>query len=78
VFGLPPWIARILLKVTGTAAGLVGKSTFLSSDKGNEYLAEAWVCSPQKLEEATGWCAEVAIEEGVRTTASWYRVHGWL
>jgi nucleoside-diphosphate-sugar epimerase len=78
VFGLPPWVARALLTVTDTAAGLVGKSTFLSRDKGNEYLAEAWVCSPKKLEEGTGWRAEIAIEEGVRTTAGWYREHGWL
>ena len=78
VFGLPPWATRALLAVTGTAAGLVGKSTFLSPDKGYEYLAEAWVCSPKKLEKATGWRAEVAVEEGTRTTANWYRENGWL
>jgi nucleoside-diphosphate-sugar epimerase len=47
-------------------------------DKGNEFLAEAWVCSPKKLEEATGWRAEISLDEGVRTTAKWYREHDWL
>jgi nucleoside-diphosphate-sugar epimerase len=78
VFGLPALATKALLVVTHTAAGLVGKSTFLSPDKGNEYLAEAWVCSPKKLEEATGWRAEIAAEEGVRDTARWYRENGWL
>ena len=78
LIGLPPWFARTLLTVTGSAAALVGKSTFLSSDKGNEYLAEAWVCSPNSLEEATGWCAGIGIDEGVKATAGWYREHGWL
>jgi len=78
VFGLPALVARAMLIVTDAAAGLVGKSTFLSVDKGNEFLAEAWVCSPKKLEEATGWRAEISLDEGVRTTAKWYREHDWL
>jgi dihydroflavonol-4-reductase len=78
VFGLPAGVARALLTFTGNAARMVGKSTFLSPDKGNEYLAEAWVCSPKKLEAATGWRAEIAVAEGVRTTAAWYRENGWL
>jgi len=78
VFGLPRWAIRGILSVTHAAAGLAGKSTFLSPDKGNEYLAEAWLCSSKKLEEDTGWCAEMGIEEGILDTARWYREHSWL
>lgn len=78
VFGLPGWATKAILTVTNGAAGLVGASTFLSPDKGNEYLAEAWLCSPRKLEEATGWHAELSIEEGVRDTERWYRENAWL
>lgn len=78
VFGLPKPVSKALLEITHAAAGLVGKSTFLCPDKGNEYFAEAWVCSPKKLEEATGWTAEVAVREGVPTTAKWYSENGWL
>ncbi len=78
VFGLPAWATKGILAVTHTAAGLVGRSTFLSPDKGNEYLAEAWVCSPNKLLDATGWRAERTAEEGVRDTARWYSENGWL
>jgi nucleoside-diphosphate-sugar epimerase len=78
VFGLPRWATRSILAVTHAAAGLAGKSTFLSPDKGHEYLAEAWVCSSKKLEEDTGWCAEMSIGEGILDTARWYRKNGWL
>jgi nucleoside-diphosphate-sugar epimerase len=78
VFGLPSWAVKTILTLTDTAAGLAGNSTFLSRDKGNEYLAEAWVCSPGKLEAATGWRAETPAEEGVRDTVRWYRENGWL
>ena len=78
VFGLPPWATKSLLTLTELTARIAGKTTFLSRDKGNEYLAEAWVCSPGKLEAATGWRAEIATEEGVRDTARWYIDHRWL
>jgi len=78
VFGLPAGFTRALLAVTGTAARMVGQSTFLSRDKGNEYLAEAWLCSPAKLEAATGWAPQIPIAQGVKSTADWYRENGWL
>lgn len=78
VFGLPRWVTKSILALTHIAAGLVGKSTFLSPDKGNEYYAEAWVCSPKKLEEHIGWRAEMSVEAGVRDTVRWYRENGWL
>jgi len=78
VVGLPAWFAKGLLTVIGTAARLAGQTTFLSADKSNEYLAEAWVCSPAKLASATGWNAKIDYREGARQTADWYRENGWL
>lgn len=76
--GIPPWFAKSLMTVTGTAARLAGKSTFLSPDKGKELLSEAWVCSPGRLEKDTEWSAKVAYEDGAEATAKWYRENGWL
>lgn len=35
-----------------------------------------WVDST-KLENLTGWCPSVTLEEGLRRTIEWYRNHGW-
>jgi nucleoside-diphosphate-sugar epimerase len=78
IFGLPRWAAKSILEITYAAASAVGKSTFLSPDKGHEYFAEAWLCSPKKIEQDIGWRAEIGIEEGVRDTVRWYRKNGWL
>ncbi len=78
VFGLPRWATKSILAVTHISAGLVGKSTFICPDKGNEYLTEAWLCSSEKLQKTTGWRAKRNIEDGVRDTADWYRENGWL
>ena len=88
VTGKPPRAARFLpiprplamsaLWVLGTAALLVGRATVLSADKGHEFLAEAWTCSPAALERDTGWWAATDLEPGVKGTAEWYAQHGWL
>ena len=75
---IPGWASLAILNVTGAAARLVGKSTFLSRDKGNEFLAEAWTCSPAKLEQATDWRADITLQVGLPATAEWYRSHNWL
>ncbi len=78
VVPLPAWFTRAALAVTGAAARLAGRSTVLSSDKGNEFLAEAWTCSPEALGRDTGWTAGIDHQSGLDETARWYREHGIL
>jgi nucleoside-diphosphate-sugar epimerase len=78
VVPLPGFVARGALQVTGTTARLLGRTTVLSPDKGPEFLAEAWTCSPAALERDTGWRAEIPIAVGLEETARWYHQHRWL
>ncbi len=78
ILPIPAPIARAALWVTGTAAYVRGAATVLSADKADEFLAEAWTCSPDRLAEATGWSPTVDLRAGVAHTLEWYRAHGWL
>ncbi len=78
VVPLPALVARGALQVTGTAARLLGRATVLSPDKGPEFLAEAWTCSPAALERDTGWKAAIPVAAGLEETARWYHEHRWL
>jgi len=75
---IPGAIARGALWFTEAAAKLAGKATLLTPEKANEFLAEAWVCSPAALERDTGWKAQYDLKSGLARTATWYRAHGWL
>lgn len=75
---LPSWISRPTLAAIGAAARVAGRTTLLSSDKANEFLAEAWTCSPAALERDTGWKATISLKSGARQTAVWYRDNNWL
>lgn len=37
---------------------------------------DVFECDPGKLQRATGWKAEVPLEEGLRRTIEWFREHG--
>jgi len=78
ILPIPGPIARAALWVTGTAAYVRGAATVLSADKADEFLAEAWTCSPDRLAQATGWTPTVDLRAGVTHTFEWYRAHGWL
>ncbi len=75
---LPAWFTRAALAAIGGVAGLAGKATVLSPNKGDEFLAEAWTCLPTALERDTGWRADIPLADGLDETARWYRQHGWL
>jgi len=78
IIPIPGVIARSVLWLSGTVAGLAGRATLLTADKAKEFLAAAWVCSPAALERDTGWRAEFDLEKGLALTAAWYREAGWL
>lgn len=78
ILPVPPLVARGVLWVAGTLAHLAGRASLLSADKGNEYLAPAWTCRSDALTNDTGWRAHVALDEGLRRAADWYREVGWL
>jgi len=75
---IPGPAARALLWTIGSAARLAGRSTILSADKAEDFLAAAWTCRADALERDTGWRAHVDLEAGLRRTAEWYRTEGWL
>jgi nucleoside-diphosphate-sugar epimerase len=76
--GVPEWVGRGLLSLTGAAAGLVNQTTLLNADKANEFFQPAWTGDPTALTSDTGWEAQHDLTTGVALTAAWYRNAGWL
>lgn len=78
VMPIPNAIARGALWTTGTLARLARRATLLNADRANDFLAPAWTCSPTDLERILGWNANVDLNDGLTTTADWYRSAQWL
>ena len=67
---------RLLLRVTGITARLLGRHTILTPDKANELFQAAWTCDPASLTRDTGWTARQDLASGIAATAAWYREQG--
>ncbi len=76
--GIPEWLGRAILHVTGGAAALAGRATILNADKANEFFQAGWTGDPGPFTAATGWSAAHDFRAGLALTYDWYRVAGWL
>lgn len=75
---LPELATRLLLGVVGTTSRLFGRTSVLTSDRANDFLAPAWTCSSAELQRDTGWMATTDLVSGVAMTLEWYRRNEWL
>lgn len=72
----------LLLVATGLAAEgvarLLGRTPVLDRRRAEDLARHRWTCDPSPSKEALGWRPRVALPEGLRRTARWYRDAGWL
>jgi len=75
---LPTALVRFTAFLGDTASRLAHRPLLIRSDKLQELLQTAWVCSPEKARRDFGWRARTPLEEAIRKTFEWYKTHGWL
>jgi len=85
VFEVSPRTIPVPRSLLYTAAGiselyikLFRKRSFLNLQKIKVVNQPAWICNSEKLVRDTGFQPEYSFADGVRETAEWYAVHGWL
>jgi len=78
VIRIPAGLLSALAAVSETAAGMVGGSSIFNRDKARELLAPGWLCETESARADLGYEAAIPLAEGLRSTAQWYREHGWL
>jgi nucleoside-diphosphate-sugar epimerase len=67
--------------VAAVAQGMASfgeKPALLNIEKAREMVQDYWTCDHRKALRDFGFQQEVGLEEGIRTTVSWYREQGWL
>lgn len=78
----PVPVPSLALVAAGTLSEAVGRLTGttprLDSRRARDLARHGWTADPSPSEEALGWRARVALPDGLRRTAEWYRERGWL
>ena len=75
---VPHWLVRMAAAVSEFGAASVGKDTIFNRDKAHELLAPGWLCETAAAQKDLCFEAQIALPEGLSSTAAWYRQEGWL
>lgn len=75
-------VPGLLVHALGAGSELLGlfrgRSSMLNRDKVRELMAPGWLCETDTARAGLGFEAGIALPEGLRSTAEWYRRRGWL
>lgn len=65
---IPPALLRVAAAVNAAGARALGRAPMLTPGKARELLHPDWVVRDRSLAAATGWCARVDLDDGLRRT----------
>lgn len=78
VLRLPLWLVDYASRISEGVSRFSGKASLLNRDKVTELRQPSWLVSNQKAKKLLGFMPRVSLNEGLQTTADWYRDHHWL
>ncbi|MGH7719717.1 MAG: NAD-dependent epimerase/dehydratase family protein [Gemmatimonadaceae bacterium] len=76
--GIPGPLARVAATGSRAIARVSGAKPLLTPERIMDMLQSSWACDDSRARAELGYSPRVTLEEGLRTTAAWYRTHGWL
>jgi nucleoside-diphosphate-sugar epimerase len=75
---VPARLLSGLAAATEATAAALRRSSIFNRDKAREMLAPGWLCETEAAQVELGYEARIPLDEGLRSTAQWYRDNGWL
>lgn len=75
---LPLGLARLSAVMTEAGAKMTGTDSIFNRQKVSEMAQRFWTCSSRKAEDDFGFKCRYDLDSGIKLTADWYRINGWL
>ena len=75
---LPKSVVKLAGVVEVALARRANRTPEVTPGKVSELYHPDWVCRRNLLHERTDWVPSMALVDGLRETASWYREQGWM
>ena len=71
-------IAEVISQVERLRGAIVGGKPLLTPDRIRELSQNSWTCDDMRARLDIDYESIIALPEGMKLTAEWYRAHGWL
>jgi dihydroflavonol-4-reductase len=78
VISVGPGVAEFLSRAERLRASLFGSKPLLTPDRVVELSQANWTCDDTRARLDIDYESLIALPEGVKSTADWYRAKGWL
>jgi len=75
---IPPLLLWPAAAASGILRPFTARPPIFCLDKLREARERSWVASADRARRELGWRPRIALDEGMRSTAEWYRGQGWL
>lgn len=67
-----------LLPLIASIGEKIDKKGIINADRMRDFRFSSWTCDSGKAREHLGFVARTSLQEGIKWTADWYRIHQWL
>jgi dihydroflavonol-4-reductase len=78
VVSVTPGIADAISRAERLRASLLGSKPLLTPDRVTELMQDDWTCDDTRARLDIDYESAISLPEGLKSTAEWYRIHGWL
>jgi nucleoside-diphosphate-sugar epimerase len=75
---VPQAIVALAAHADRLRARVTRRKPLLTPDRVRELVQPEWTCDDSRARQELGYSSGVALRDGLRETAAWYRAHGWL
>ena len=75
---IPEFVVYVIGGFTELLELLSSKPALLNFEKTKDIVQDAWICDVTKAKTDLGFREKISLEEGIRSTVTWYREQGWL
>jgi len=78
IIPLPAAVLQVAARGARAWARLSGAKAVLTPERARDLLQPAWTCDDSRARRDLGYAPAIALADGMRATAEWYRAAGWL
>jgi dihydroflavonol-4-reductase len=74
----PEFVLDVAASLSEQVAIIFKNSAIINRDKAAEMKQSYWIVDTSKIEQQLGFISEIPLQQGLKETYNWYRMHGWL
>lgn len=78
IVAAPRFVPRVAAAASRAWARVTRSKPLLTADRVRDLVQPDWSCDDARARRELGYASAIALPEGLRETAEWYREQGWL